>query len=99
MKILTACALFLVATMSWGQVVTNDLVFYLDANVDTDGTDRMVVYTAGRSGGVEETFRWPGHRIPPIWWKRRVAGTSEPQEPARASAARWPMVPVYSLHV
>jgi len=39
MKIPIACAACLAATVSWGQVITNDLVLYLDANVDTDGSD------------------------------------------------------------
>jgi hypothetical protein len=39
MKIPIACATFLAATISWGQVITSDLVLYLDANVDTDGSD------------------------------------------------------------
>ena len=39
MKRIVMCIALLASTISWGQVVTNELVFYLDANVDTDGTD------------------------------------------------------------
>ena len=39
MKRIVMCIALLASTISWGQVVTNELVFYLDANVDTDGWD------------------------------------------------------------
>jgi hypothetical protein len=51
MKIPIACAAGLAATISWGQVITNDLVFYLDANADTDGSDGWAFTQPAVPGG------------------------------------------------
>jgi hypothetical protein len=51
MKILIACTLFFAATLSWGQVITNNLVLYLDANIDTSGADGWDFTQPAVSGG------------------------------------------------